>query len=327
MAIRRGGIPADSFTIISNAWLRDPDLGLKEKGLAAYISSHAPDYVLTMEQILAENTDGKDSVRAGMLRLEERGYLVREQVRGEGGRISRTDYVLRDPVNGGLSSAGKSAPGADQAKEGVSAGGDQSGFSGSGKPAGKKTTPTGVKKTTEKTTSASPRGTRLPDDWRPSEVLVGWLLTKLPEGRWSDHSRRWAVHETEKFTHYWVGKTGRDATKLDWSRTWQKWMLTALERYRPVATGQAPGAAAGQFKTSVEKQMDKAERDTVRGKLVDELIDQGMPVGKAFEAVEAELKRREAAGEVIRLDTCTVPGYIDGNVIDASKTTVREVTA
>lgn len=35
--------------------------------------------------------------------------------------------------------------------------------------------------------------------------------------------------ETEaiKFRNHWTSKTGKDATKLDWSRTWQNWVLNA----------------------------------------------------------------------------------------------------
>jgi hypothetical protein len=323
VAIRRGSIPADSFTIISNAWLRDPRLSLKAKGLAAYISSHAAEHVLSVEQILAENTDGKDAVRAGMAELEERGYLVREQVRGDGGRISRTDYVLRDPGNGGFASAGKPTPGPDQAKRGVFAGQNQGGFSGAGEPAGKKTTPpTVVKNTTEKTPSATPRGTRIPDDWKPSTALGDWLLAKLPEGRWSEHSRKWVLHETEKFTLYWKTKTGREATKLDWDRTWQKWMLTALERYRPAATG---GQPAGQFKNAEEKRAEAADQRMVIAHLADAILTKspGTDPDKAYETATAEVKRRAAAGEPVSVDSCTVPGYIEGVVIQ----TAREVTA
>lgn len=36
--------------------------------------------------------------------------------------------------------------------------------------------------------------------------------------------------ETEKFINYWSAKSGRDAVKLDWVKTWKNWMLTASER-------------------------------------------------------------------------------------------------
>jgi hypothetical protein len=327
VAISRGAIPADSFTIISNAWLRDPALSFKVKGLLAYIASHAAGYRLTLDQIVAETKDGLDAVRATIADAKAAGYLRSIEVRNHLGHRIGTDYELCEPAQVGKSQVGKVAPSPDQQERDVSAGQPQMGKSQVGKSDPKKTTPpTEVKKTTEKTPSASPRGTRLPADWRPSSDLGDWLLAKLPEGRWSDHSRRWVLHETEKFSLYWTTKTGRDATKIDWDATWRRWMLTALERYRPAATGNA-APAAGQFKTSAEKQADKAQRDKVRGQLVDELIGKGIPVQEAFDAVEAELRRREALGEVITLDACLVPGYIDAKVIDVSTTATREVTA
>lgn len=143
MAIRRGPIPADSFTIINNAWLRDSALSWKAKGLLAYIASHAAGHTLSTAQILAEGTDGRDAVRAGLVELEAAGYLRRIVKRGEGGKVEGTDYELTEP---GSTGAGKAVPGADQGEQGISAGGAQCGKSGAGEPAGKKTTP---KKTTE----------------------------------------------------------------------------------------------------------------------------------------------------------------------------------
>jgi hypothetical protein len=173
--------------------------------------------------------------------------------------------------------------------------------------------------------SASPRGTRLPDDWKPSKDLGEWLLGKLPEGRWTQHSSAWAKHETEKFTLYWTTKTGREATKIGWDRTWQRWMLTALERYRPVVTGRAD-ASSGQFKSAAVQNDDRAERARVKALLVDELLDRGLGVQEAQRLAEAALREREQRGETIRVDTCPVSAYIDGKTIDGTATPTREVT-
>ena len=268
---------------------------------------------------IAEETDlSENTVRKALRGLTEHGALIASAPRYDerGGQLPTVYRLMFGQVSG--------------PPQNLKGGGSE--FEGDGV---QKNTPGGVPKSepnqepstknpNTKKTEASPRGTRLPDDWKPSEHLAAWLLGKLPEGRWSDHSRRWAVHETEKFTLYWATKTGRDATKIDWDRTWQKWMLTALERYRPAAVG---GAPAGQFKTSAEKQAEKAERDNVKGKLVDELIERGASVTEAVDLAEAELRRREQAGEPIRLDACPVPGYIEATVIDSSRTSAREVTA
>src|SRR5262249_9730943 len=74
------------------------------------------------------------------------------------------------------------------------------------------------------------RGTRLLNDWTPSEVHLefakqqGWPIEAIQT-------------EALKFRNYWTAKTGRAATKLDWSRTWQNWILNAK---RPPGCGPPP---------------------------------------------------------------------------------------
>lgn len=66
------------------------------------------------------------------------------------------------------------------------------------------------------------RGTRIPDDFMVTPDMVAWARERAPhvDGR----------YETEKFINHWSSKPGRDATKLDWVKTWKNWMLTAAER-------------------------------------------------------------------------------------------------
>lgn len=66
------------------------------------------------------------------------------------------------------------------------------------------------------------RGSRLPEDFTVTADMVAWARQNAPDvdGR----------RETEKFCNYWWSKTGKDATKLDWERTWRNWMLRAQEQ-------------------------------------------------------------------------------------------------
>jgi hypothetical protein len=70
--------------------------------------------------------------------------------------------------------------------------------------------------------SRQPRGTRLPDDFRVTPEMVTWAKQRCPnvDGR----------TETEKFVNHWSNKPGRDALKLDWTKAWQNWMLTAEQQ-------------------------------------------------------------------------------------------------
>jgi len=38
-----------------------------------------------------------------------------------------------------------------------------------------------------------------------------------------------AAWETDKFRDYWLAKSGRDATKVDWNATWKNWLRKAAE--------------------------------------------------------------------------------------------------
>lgn len=62
------------------------------------------------------------------------------------------------------------------------------------------------------------RGTRLPDDFVMPDDWKGYAAGK-------GYSRPVIEREAEKFTLHWQTKTGKDATKIDWRKAWQKWVL------------------------------------------------------------------------------------------------------
>lgn len=69
--------------------------------------------------------------------------------------------------------------------------------------------------------SSSPRkrGTRIQEDFEITQPMRTWAATKAPG---IDLGL-----ETEKFINYWVAKSGKEATKLDWTATWRNWILNA----------------------------------------------------------------------------------------------------
>lgn len=75
----------------------------------------------------------------------------------------------------------------------------------------------------ESPSGARKRATRLDENWNPSTADIAWCKAEHPgiDGR----------AETEKFRNHWIAKSGKDATKLDWSRTWRNWIINA-EQYR-----------------------------------------------------------------------------------------------
>ncbi len=73
--------------------------------------------------------------------------------------------------------------------------------------------------------SGSPkRGTRIPDTFSVGQSMQDWARNHAPGVDWE--------LETTKFVNYWKAKPGKDAVKLDWTRTWQNWLLTAQARVK-----------------------------------------------------------------------------------------------
>jgi hypothetical protein len=70
--------------------------------------------------------------------------------------------------------------------------------------------------------SATARGTRLPDGWEPHTDVIAQMR--------SDHPRVDLKAEHAKFTDYWQAKAGRDARKADWNATWRNWIRRAAEQ-------------------------------------------------------------------------------------------------
>jgi uncharacterized protein YdaU (DUF1376 family) len=71
--------------------------------------------------------------------------------------------------------------------------------------------------------ASATRGTRLPKDWALPKAWGMWALGKYPQ--WTADKVR---DEALKFRNHWVGKTGKDATKLEWEATWQNWCMSEI---------------------------------------------------------------------------------------------------
>jgi hypothetical protein len=70
--------------------------------------------------------------------------------------------------------------------------------------------------------SGRARATRLPDTWVPSESDLAFAIAK-------GLAMQRIEIEALKFLNYWTSKSGQSATKIDWSKTWQNWILTATQ--------------------------------------------------------------------------------------------------
>ena len=71
------------------------------------------------------------------------------------------------------------------------------------------------------------RGSRLPNDWVPSDDDVAFCKTERPDLDW----RQVAA----EFRDYWTAKSGKDAAKTKWDATWRNWV-----RRQRAASGRSP---------------------------------------------------------------------------------------
>jgi hypothetical protein len=161
MAIYRGLLPADDFTVMPRHWFRDHRLSGKAKGYMAYIATHSEGYRLTIEQLIAEMRDGRDAVYAGLEELVKYHYLRRTQAR-DGGKFGEVDYHFDEAAYdqqyerkwqrrdgspaSGKTVSGKPGSGPDQEEREPAASGETgSGEAASGEPATKEEKSLGTK--------------------------------------------------------------------------------------------------------------------------------------------------------------------------------------
>ena len=236
ITIRRGPLPTDHFTMLSNDWIRDERLPWAARGLLAWIASHADGFRITEDSIIAAGQGGRSQVRSMTRALEETGYLKRERQAIVTGGSSVT-YVLTDPREGEnrpFGNGGKSPLRSDQEElfpeDSVSAG------QGQGDPRGRFSPPRSTeedqKKNKKTSSSTTKRGTRVPDDFEPTDEMKAWFvaegLDKLIHGR----------TEHDKFMDFFRAAPGQKGVKLDWVATWRNWMRNAAQRNgysRPVS--------------------------------------------------------------------------------------------
>lgn len=341
MSITRGPIPADGYTIISNAWLRDPEISWKAKGLLAYIASHEPGYRLGTDQIIAEGRDSRDAVRSGLRELEEAGYLRRVEARDGAGQMLGVDFELTDPERKPV--AGKPVAGHDQAKQGVSAGQSSDGKSGHGLLSSKKTT---KKTSSEEGATAPPQ----PDGSKPEnagDVVAAFVdycsgrsvtLPKQVVGRYAREIKSLLDQGfTSKLIKLALSRM-LDRDKHTHPALLSTFLVEVQGSPRPVSAPPAPARQG--FKTAAEKAEDERRRQSAIAKIADQIAEQWKTdptdyimnrkvTEKATQVYEEQLRQVGTDQST----TCSATGYSASNaggIIDAEWTehsVRREVTA
>ena len=82
----------NNYTVMSNYHFREKNMSLKAKGLLSLMLSLPEDWDYSVDGLVKLSKDGKDSVISAITELEQFGYLVRSQVKGQDGKFAGYDY-------------------------------------------------------------------------------------------------------------------------------------------------------------------------------------------------------------------------------------------
>jgi len=84
------------YTVMANHHLRNSALSLKAKGLLSLMLSLPNDWDYTLKGLAKICRDGVDSIAAAVKELEDAGYVVRERVRDQNGRVGEMEYTIME---------------------------------------------------------------------------------------------------------------------------------------------------------------------------------------------------------------------------------------
>lgn len=82
------------YTVMCNHHLKNPQLSLKAKGLLSMMLSFPDEWNYSERGLASICKEGVDAIHSAIKELEANGYMERHQLRGKGGRIVDTEYVI-----------------------------------------------------------------------------------------------------------------------------------------------------------------------------------------------------------------------------------------
>jgi hypothetical protein len=83
--------------------------------------------------------------------------------------------------------------------------------------------------------SSPRRGSRISEPFELTDSMRSWATASAPDVD--------LATQTANFVDYWAAKPGKDGVKLDWTRTWQRWMRT--EQGRTPSRSRNPATTGG----------------------------------------------------------------------------------
>lgn len=88
----------EGYTVIPNAAMQEPSLSYRARGVLGNLLSRPPEWETSADRLAAESpTEGREAVLTALRELDAAGYVVRRQVRDEGGRLQTVTDVFDTP--------------------------------------------------------------------------------------------------------------------------------------------------------------------------------------------------------------------------------------
>lgn len=85
-----------NYTVIANYHLEDHNLSLKAMGLMTFILHLPKNWNINISSLNSVLKDGKTSIENTLKELEENGYLTRNKIRDEFGKIKGIEHILHE---------------------------------------------------------------------------------------------------------------------------------------------------------------------------------------------------------------------------------------
>jgi hypothetical protein len=196
--IYRNRLPVDeNFTIVPNDWLRNTGLTPVANFLLVYLLSHEVGYEIRVRQIVAETKIGVKAFRSAIKELQAENWVSVSRAKNADGTLGSYRYELNS----------SRVPQGTVARSTVAQSTVAQG--------------TLLRKQLRENNyrEDNKRAIKLPNDWKPSDRLMGMF-----DSKWPDVDRD---YEIEQFQTYWWA-SGK--TKVDWDMTFQNWMGRVQKR-------------------------------------------------------------------------------------------------
>ena len=203
----------DGFTIVPNHILEDDRLSFEARGVLCYLLTRPDDWTVRVDNLQSVTGYGRDKCRRMITEIIESGYGKREPVIDQKtGRFEGQELVIYDESYADNPEPENQSPAPENPAPG---------YPSHGKPV-----PIIRTENKQELISSSRKGTRIPDDWQPSQADIEFARD---EGFGGIAISR----EAARFKDYWTAQPGQKGVKLDWPATWRNWVRNSADRQKP----------------------------------------------------------------------------------------------